>query len=187
MERKLVDAKKVVKKHVKESGLLSEKIETLEHSNKLLKEKNYKLQNEKKLYEPHNDFHSVSSKITKADLSVCSSSLESSIFKSVPDINLQATKSRFLQVSSTSYSDSRKPFPPSAVAQELLTFKPFPTLENMVPGKPFPPIGTVNPAPGKPFAISQDGNNNPDNNRHAENNRRDESVAVDREICEHYG
>ena len=40
--------KECTKKKVKEIGLLSEKKETLEHSNKMLKEKNYKLQDEVK-------------------------------------------------------------------------------------------------------------------------------------------
>ena len=139
MERKLLDAKKSMNKNVNQSNLLCEKLDTLEHSNKLLKEKNDKLQHEKKLSEAHNDFHLVSSKISKAGLSLYSSSPESSIIKSVPEINLYATKKPILQVSSTSYSDSRKPFTPSPETQDLLTFKPFPALENVVPGKPFPP------------------------------------------------
>ena len=74
MESKLTDAKKCTKKKVKEIGLLSEKIETLNHSNKMLKEENDKLQNDVKLSEAHNESHSVLSKIYKADLSSFSNS-----------------------------------------------------------------------------------------------------------------
>ena len=98
MERKLMDAKKVIKKNVKEAGLLKEKVENLEHSNKLLIEENDKFQNDMKLSEAQTDLHSVSNKVTMADVSSFSSS-ESSTFYSVPDINLQGTKSRYLQES----------------------------------------------------------------------------------------
>jgi hypothetical protein len=143
-----------------------EKVESLEHSNKLLIEKNDKFQNDLKLSEGQTDLHSVSSKITMADVSSSFSSSESSTFYSVPDINLQGTKSRYLQESLTSYSDSRKPFPHFSETEELLTLKPFPPIENVVPGKLLPPCENVNPH--KPFTPSEDGNNNKaddDNNR----------------------
>ena len=165
IERKLMDAKKVIKKNVKEAGLLKEKVENLEHSKKLLIEENDKFQNDMKLSEAQTDLHSVSNKVTMADVSSFSSS-ESSTFYSEPDINLQGTKSRYLQESSTSYSDSRKPFPHFSETEELLTFKPFPPIENVVPGKLLPPCENVNPQ--KPFKPSEDGNNNKaddDNNR----------------------
>ena len=127
MERKLMDAKKVIKKNVKETGLLKEKVEHFEHSNKMLIEENGQFRNDMSLSEAQTDLHSVSSKITMADVSSFSSS-ESSTFYSVPDINLQGTKSRLLQESSTTYSDSRKPFPHFSETEELLTFKPFPPI-----------------------------------------------------------
>ena len=92
------------------------------------------------------------------------SSSESSTFYSEPDINLQGTKSRYLQESLTSYSDSRKPFPPYSEAKDFST--PFTSIETVVPEEPFSPFENVNP--GKHFKSSLDGNNNQaddDNNR----------------------
>ena len=161
MERKLTDAKKCTKKKVKEIGLLSEKIETLEHTNKMLKEENDMLQDEVKLSEAHNESNSVLRKISKAELSSFSNS---STYNSFPDTNLQAKNTRFLQASSSaSYSDSRKPFPPYSEAKDFST--PFTSIETVVPEEPFSPIANVNP--GK-LKSSQDGNNNQaddDNNR----------------------
>ena len=122
MERKLMDAKKVIKKNVKETGLLKEKVEHFEHSNKMLIEENGQFRNDMSLSEAQTDLHSVSRKITSF------SSSESSTLYLVPDINLQGTKSRLLQESSTTYSDSRKPFPHFSETEELLTFKPFPPI-----------------------------------------------------------
>ena len=122
MERKLMDAKKVIKKNVKETGLLKEKVEHFEHSNKMLIEENGQFRNDMSLSEAQTDLHSVSNKITSF------SSSESSTLYLVPDINLQGTKSRLLQESSTTYSDSRKPFPHFSETEELLTFKPFPPI-----------------------------------------------------------
>jgi hypothetical protein len=99
--------------------------------------------------------HSVS---IKPDLSSFSSSQEYFTFKSAPDVNLQDTKPG---ESSTSHSDSRKPFQPVSVSasKDLPTFNSFNQIKKKAHGKLFPPLGIIHA--GNPFAPFQDGNNNP--------------------------
>jgi hypothetical protein len=111
-------------------------------------------------------------------------SAEPSTFYSAPDINIQDTKTRVLQETSTIYPTSRKPFPPSSETQYLLTFKLFPPIENVGPGKPFSPFENVKPETS--FAPSQDGNkiiNQVDDDNNIRNDLH-EAVAVDKAMVE---
>ena len=175
MERKLNDAKKANKKIRKESVILNEKVEFLEHSNKILEEEYEKVQNDKKLSDTHNNSYSVSTKNTMTHLSSFSSSPKSSTFDLTP--NLQAAEPvipqdssiiysadprkpfppfREPQDSSTIYPDHRKPFPPYSEPKDFSAFNPIHQIGNVVTGKLFPPCENDNT--GKPLA--QDGNNN---------------------------
>jgi hypothetical protein len=154
MERKPTDANNVIKKN-------GQKLETLEQSNKMLRDKNEKLKSDMKLFKTSTTLESVSSKSSQTGLSLLSGSPDSSNMDSVPESTFRQTNQNSPKVSSPSNpnAQTRKPFPPSSVNQDLATFKPFPPNGSFEPEKLFPPF--QNFTIGESFEHSQDGNNNP--------------------------
>jgi hypothetical protein len=152
MERKFTDAKKILKKNGQENSLLIQKLETLEQSNQKLKDENEKLKSNIVLSDDE-----ISNQYSQPDSSSSSSSIESSTLHFATDSNHQPTNQKVPRGHSPSYLMARKPFPPSSATKDLLFFKPF--LPSEVPENLFPPLQSI--ALGKPFAPSQDGNNNP--------------------------
>ena len=172
-EKKLTDANKVIKKN-------GQKLETLEQCNKMLRDKNEKLKSDMKLFKNSATLNSVSSKSSQTGLSLLSGSPDSSTMESVPESNYQQTNQNSPQVSSlcNPNAQERKPFPPSIVTQDLVTFKPFPPTGSLGPGKLFLPF--QNFTIGEPFVPSQDGNNNPTvDNERSESINQTESVNVE--------
>ena len=151
MERKFTDAKKIIKKNGPEISCLIQKLESLEQSNKMLEDENAKLKSETIT------FKSVSNQCSQSNSSTFSSSLKSSTLHFFKDSNHQTTQQKVPLVSSPSYSNARKPFPPSSETKDCLPFKPF--LPTEAPEKQLPQFRNF--ALGKPFAPAQDGNNNP--------------------------
>jgi hypothetical protein len=128
MERKLIEAKKVIKK------FKSEKLDILEKP---------KVSNNSKL---------VISKNTQTDLSSFSSSPGSSTPFSVSDNDQHCSETGALKVSCPRKAESMKSFPPFSSKQDLEPFNLFPPFGNVMPGQlfsgqPFPPYqdGNNNP------------------------------------------
>ena len=150
---KFTDARKVIQKNGQESYILIQRLETLEQSSQMLKDENDKLKSNMAVSKGE----TITTLTREPDLSSFSSSLKSSTLHFAQDSNHQPTKQKVHQAHSPSYSKARKPFPPSSKTKDFVPFKPFPPTE--VSDKLFPP--SQNFALGKPFAPSQDGNNNP--------------------------
>jgi hypothetical protein len=152
MERKLIEAKKTIKKIKKEN-------ETLETPNKILKVESDKLLSNKKHFKVSNSLQSVKSQNAQKDISSISTSPESSTSFSVSDNSQHPPKPGVLQVSSQTKVEPIKPFPPYSTTQDLEPFNPFPLFGNVVLGQLFSPFSNIHT--GKPLPPSQDGNNNP--------------------------
>jgi hypothetical protein len=103
---------KSIKKNGQESSCLIQKLEILEQSNQMLKDENAKLKSDTITFNQH----------SQSDSSTFSSSLKLSNLNFFQDSNHQPTQQKVPLIHSPSYSNARKPFPPSSETKDCLPF-----------------------------------------------------------------